>query len=56
MTDKPIIRDGELDVIKSMNFTVTADHRLIDGAVAARFLTSFMERIENPGVLMLDLM
>ena len=56
MTDKPILSDGQIDFIKSMNFTVTADHRLIDGAVAARFLSAFIERIENPGVLMLDLM
>ena len=55
MQDKPVIKDGELDVIKAMNFTITADHRLIDGAVAARFLTAFIQRIENPGVLMLDL-
>ena len=56
MTDKPIMKNGEIAFIKSMNFTITADHRLIDGAVAARFLTAFIERIENPGVLMLDMM
>lgn len=58
--DKPVVKQGangyEIDVIKSMNFTVTADHRLIDGAVAIRFLQSFISRIENPGVLMLDMM
>lgn len=54
--DKPVIEDGKLKAIKVMNFTVTADHRLIDGAEAARFLKAFSERIENPGVLMLDLM
>lgn len=54
--DKPVIQDGKLSSIKTMNFTITADHRLIDGAEAARFLKAFIERIENPGVLMLDLM
>ncbi len=54
--DKPIIQDGKLSSIKTMNFTITADHRLIDGAEAARFLKAFIERIENPGILMLDLM
>jgi len=54
--DKPILKDGELQFIKTMNFTVTCDHRLIDGAVAARFLKSFISRIENPGMLMLDMM
>jgi pyruvate dehydrogenase E2 component (dihydrolipoamide acetyltransferase) len=59
ITDKPVIKQGangmEIDVIKSMNFTITADHRLIDGAVAANFLKAFINRIENPGVLMLDM-
>jgi pyruvate dehydrogenase E2 component (dihydrolipoamide acetyltransferase) len=39
-----------------MNVKITADHRLIDGAVAANFLKSFVGRLENPGMLMLDLM
>lgn len=60
ISEKPVIkRDAAgamtLDAIKTMNFTITADHRLIDGAVAANFLKAFMHRIENPGVLMLDM-
>jgi pyruvate dehydrogenase E2 component (dihydrolipoamide acetyltransferase) len=60
ISEKPVIkRDAAgamtLDAIKVMNFTITADHRLIDGAVAANFLKAFMHRIENPGVLMLDM-
>lgn len=59
--EKPVIKratDGtmSLGAIKTMNFTITADHRLIDGAVAANFLKAFIARIENPGVLMLDMM
>lgn len=59
--EKPVIkRDAagnmSLDSIRTMGFTVTADHRLIDGAVAANFLKAFVGRIENPGVLMLDMM
>jgi pyruvate dehydrogenase E2 component (dihydrolipoamide acetyltransferase) len=53
--DKPVIENGQLKAIKVMNLSVTADHRLIDGAEAARFLKAFIERLENPGVLMLDL-
>lgn len=33
---------------KTMNFSLTCDHRLIDGAVAARILKSFVHKIENP--------
>jgi pyruvate dehydrogenase E2 component (dihydrolipoamide acetyltransferase) len=59
--EKPVIkRDAagnmSLDSIRTMGFTITADHRLIDGAVAANFLKAFIARIENPGVLMLDMM
>ena len=54
--ERPVIKDGELDVASFMNFTVTCDHRLIDGAVAARFLSAFLKRMENPGVLMMDMM
>ena len=53
--ERPIIRDGELDVASFMNFTVTCDHRLIDGAEAARFLSAFIKRIESPGRLMMDM-
>lgn len=53
--ERPVIKDGELDVASFMNFTVTCDHRLIDGAEAARFLSAFIARIESPGRLMMDM-
>lgn len=53
--ERPVIKDGELDVASFMNFTVTCDHRLIDGAEAARFLSAFISRIESPGRLMMDM-
>jgi pyruvate dehydrogenase E2 component (dihydrolipoamide acetyltransferase) len=55
VSEKPIILDGQLAAIKVMNFTITCDHRLIDGAVAARFMKSFVGRIENPGLLMMEM-
>lgn len=56
ISDKLILgENNQVKVVKSMNFTVTADHRLIDGAVAANFLKSFIGKIQNPGRLMLDM-
>ena len=56
ISDKPIMKaDGGIGFIKSMNYTVTCDHRLIDGAVAANFLKSFFAKIQNPGVLMMGM-
>ncbi|MES2964697.1 MAG: dihydrolipoamide acetyltransferase family protein [Bdellovibrionota bacterium] len=59
--DKPLVKYGadgavEIEVAKVMNYTVTADHRLLDGAMIANFLKSMIARLENPGVLMLDMM
>lgn len=56
ITDKPIFRDGKFRAAKIQNYTVTCDHRLIDGAVAANFLRAFFHRIENPSFLMLNMM
>lgn len=57
ISDKVIVgENGEFKAVKSMNFTITADHRLIDGAVAANFLKDFIAKIQNPGRLMLDMM
>ena len=56
ISDKLVLEEGgKVGVRKVMNFTITCDHRLIDGAVAARFLKAFINRIQNPGVLMLDM-
>jgi len=55
ISDRPVIVDGKLSSIKVMNYTITADHRLIDGAVAANFLKAFLGRIQKPGHLMLEL-
>ena len=54
--EKPVIKDGQLKAIKVMNYTMTADHRLIDGALAARFLAAFIGRIENPGKLLVEML
>ena len=55
-SDKLILgKDGKVDVIKVMNFTITADHRLIDGAVAANFLKLFISKVSKPGTLMMDM-
>ncbi len=53
--DKPVWNGTEFTRGQFMNFTITCDHRLIDGAVAANFMKSFAGRIENPSQLMLDM-
>jgi pyruvate dehydrogenase E2 component (dihydrolipoamide acetyltransferase) len=46
--ERPVVVDGELTVGTVMTVTLSADHRVIDGAVAAQWMTAFVRRIENP--------
>ncbi|MEZ4872838.1 MAG: dihydrolipoamide acetyltransferase family protein [Bdellovibrionales bacterium] len=55
ISDRPVYINGKFKHAKVMNFSMTADHRLIDGAVAANFLSGFIKRIEHPANLMLDM-
>jgi pyruvate dehydrogenase E2 component (dihydrolipoamide acetyltransferase) len=50
-----LTEDGKVTSSKVMNFTITADHRLIDGAVAANFLKLFLSKISKPGMMMMDM-
>lgn len=40
--------DGQIVSRPVMHITLSADHRIVDGAVAARFITDLKERFENP--------
>jgi pyruvate dehydrogenase E2 component (dihydrolipoamide acetyltransferase) len=45
---QPVARDGELAVATVLRCTLSVDHRAIDGALAARWLAAFTQRIEHP--------
>jgi pyruvate dehydrogenase E2 component (dihydrolipoamide acetyltransferase) len=47
-TQRPVVEDGELAVGTVMTVTLSADHRVIDGAIAARWMAAFVQRIEEP--------
>ena len=51
--EKPIVKDGKIVVGKMMNATISADHRVGDGAEAAILLSEFQKTLENPARLML---
>tara|TARA_B100000029_G_scaffold176302_1_gene173604 strand:+ start:10235 stop:11461 length:1227 start_codon:yes stop_codon:yes gene_type:complete len=51
--EKPIVSNGEVVVGQMMNATISADHRVGDGAEAAIFLSEFQKTLENPVRLML---
>lgn len=50
---KPVVQNGELAVGLRMNIGISADHRVVDGAVAASFLAEIKKLIENPALMLL---
>lgn len=53
--DRPMVIDGEVVPRKMMYLSPSFDHRIIDGAVAARFVSALKARLENPASLLLEL-
>jgi len=45
---KPVVVAGAISVASVINFTLSVDHRAIDGALAAEWLAAFVKRFENP--------
>ena len=51
--DTPMVVDGQVVIKPMMNLSLTADHRVVDGSVAAAFVARLKELIEKPGLLLL---
>lgn len=52
MEDKVVVRNGEMVIRPMMNFSLTADHRIIDGSVAAEFMQRVKTLMENPALML----
>ena len=49
--ETPVALDGEIVLRRMMSATLSADHRALDGADAARFLATFKTLLQDPGAL-----
>ena len=50
---RPIILNDEISIATIMTVTLSCDHRVVDGAVGAEFLSEFKNFIENPSLMLL---
>ena len=50
---RPVVRDEEIVIRQTMNATISADHRVVDGAEGAQFLIDVKESLESPLSLIL---
>ena len=52
--EKPIVENGKIKVGNILKSTLSVDHRVLDGAVAAKLLKDFSDILENPFSIWLE--
>ena len=53
MKDTPVVRDGTIHVAPVLKLVLGADHRVVDGAVAAQFLQEIKRILESARELLI---
>jgi 2-oxoglutarate dehydrogenase complex dihydrolipoamide succinyltransferase (E2) component len=48
IVEKPVVRNGEIVIRPILNFGLSFDHRIVDGAYAVKFLRRMIEYLEEP--------
>lgn len=52
--ERPVARNGQVVIRQMMNLSLSCDHRIVDGAVAAAFVQHIKRLIETPALLFLQ--
>ena len=52
--EKPVVRNGEIVIRKILPLTLAFDHRIADGADAARFVGEMVRQLSDPNLLLLE--
>ncbi len=53
IAEKPVVKNGQIVIASMMPYSLTFDHRVINGVGAEQFLAKLRELVENPGLLLL---
>ncbi|WP_433628600.1 2-oxo acid dehydrogenase subunit E2 [Halomicrococcus sp. NG-SE-24] len=54
LKQRPTVVDGEVEARYTLPISLSIDHRIIDGAVAAEFANQVLEYLNNPNLLLLE--
>jgi pyruvate dehydrogenase E2 component (dihydrolipoamide acetyltransferase) len=54
MKETPVVKDGKVEIRKILFLSLSFDHRVVDGAEAARFLNTITARLEDPDLIFLE--
>ena len=54
ITKRPVVKDNQIVIRDMTYFSVSFDHRVLDGAMAAQFMTTIKQYLEDPKLLLLE--
>jgi len=49
-----MVRNGEVEVRKTLALSLSFDHRVLDGAEAAKFMNDVIRYLENPTLMLMS--
>jgi pyruvate dehydrogenase E2 component (dihydrolipoamide acetyltransferase) len=52
--DKPVARDGRIEIAPLIPLSLSYDHRVIDGGLGRRFMAMLLENLGEPGLFLAD--
>jgi len=53
ISEKPVVIDGKIEIRKMLPLSLSFDHRIIDGAMAAKFVNELKRHLEDPDALLM---
>ena len=56
ISKRPLVRDGKIEIRDVMYLSLSFDHRILDGAYAARFMNKVIGVIEDPKLLLAEIL
>jgi pyruvate dehydrogenase E2 component (dihydrolipoamide acetyltransferase) len=54
LQEKPAVVEGKIEVRKVLPLSLSFDHRVVDGAEAARFMNTIIDHLEDPDLILLE--
>ncbi len=51
--EKPVVKEGRIEIGQRMSLTLSCDHRVVDGALGAQFLAAMKLLLEAPSLLLI---
>jgi pyruvate dehydrogenase E2 component (dihydrolipoamide acetyltransferase) len=54
LQEKPVVVKGKIEVRKVLPLSLSFDHRVVDGAEAARFMNTVVDHLEDPDLILLE--